>query len=124
MKKYTPRIIFYAAMPLLALASIPFDPNTITAPLISTWFGFLMMTLYFIDDPIDIDRMWIIRIFKSPPKHIFSGIIFIGLIGLIVAAISKTSALSYIFMTFIFIALELIFRKYEQQFISHRNDKN
>lgn len=89
-----------------------------------TWFAFLMMTLYLYNDELNIQNMWIIRNLKSPPRRIFFGIIFLGIIGSLIAAITNTPIFSYIFLTFIFIASECIFRMYEKDFDSHQSDES
>lgn len=65
---------------------------------------------------MDIENRWLSRKFKQPPKQIFLAVLYIGLTGCLLAAISNISTLAYIFMPFVFIALECLFRMHEQKF--------
>lgn len=70
---------------------------------------------------MEIENRWLSRHFKHPPKQVFLAVIYIGLTGCFLAAISNISTLAYVFMPFIFIGLECLFRMHEQKF---KNDSS
>lgn len=121
MRKYSPRIITYIAIPLLACAAMWLPAPAVVAAPCGTWTGYLLMSLYYLGDKMDLVGMFSFGGSAFPPRRSLLTLIGVGLVGCLTAALIDSEVLAALLMIMNFTCIEALLRDRERKFDTSAN---
>lgn len=121
MRKYFPRIITYITIPLLACAAMWLPAPAMVTGLWSTWLGYLLISLYYLGDKMDLTGMFSFGGSAFPPKRAFLILIAVGLVGCLIAELIDNEVFAALLMIMIFTCIEGLLRERERKFDTSAN---
>lgn len=121
MRKYSPRILTYITIPFLAYTAMWLPAPAVVAALWGAWTGYLLMSLYYLGDKMDLMGMFSLGGSAFPPRRSLFTLIGVGLVGCLVAALIDSEVLAALFMIMIFTCIEGLLRARERKFDTSAN---
>lgn len=91
------------------------------AALWSTWFGYLLMSLYYLGDKMDLIGIFSFGGSAFPPRRPLFTLIGVGLVGCLIAALIDSEVLAALFMIMVFTCIEGLLRERERKFDTSAN---